>query len=147
MNATTSHGLQITSSLTFSLHWFIDADCDGSVDDRKSTSYYLVYLSTTPISWKFMKQKIIALSFTKTKYKALGDGIIEVLWTRSFLSKFQLSPVCPAILWCDNLGSIYLFMNSIFHALTKYVEVKYHLFVIELLKKSSRFCLFLPRLD
>lgn len=78
LNAMTSHGLQITSSLTFSLHWFIDVDCDGSVDDCKSTSYYLVYLGTTPISWKFMKQKIIALSFTKTKYKALGDDIIEV---------------------------------------------------------------------
>lgn len=59
------------------------------MDDRKSTSYYLVYLGTTPISWKFMKQKIIAFSSTKTKYKALGYGIIEFYGLVSFFQNFN----------------------------------------------------------
>jgi hypothetical protein len=62
-----------------SLHGFTDADWVGSIDDRKSTGGYIDFLGTTPISWKFGKQRIVARSSTKAEYKALVDGTAEVL--------------------------------------------------------------------
>jgi hypothetical protein len=55
LQGTTSYGLHITWGSSFSLHGFIDADWAGSLDDRKSTGGYLVYLDSTPISWIFLE--------------------------------------------------------------------------------------------
>jgi hypothetical protein len=40
---------------------------------------YIVFLGTTPISWKFSKQRTVARSSIEVDYKALADGIVEVL--------------------------------------------------------------------
>ena len=50
LKATTNHGLHINHSSSFSLHRFTNVDGIGSINDYKSTSGYLVYLSITPIS-------------------------------------------------------------------------------------------------
>ena len=42
LQATTTHGLHITRDSLLSLHGFTNADWAGSIDDRKSTSGYLV---------------------------------------------------------------------------------------------------------
>ena len=60
-----SYGLHITCGSSLSLHGFTYADWDGSLDDIKSISGYLVYLDQTPISWKFEKQRTVARSSTK----------------------------------------------------------------------------------
>jgi hypothetical protein len=41
---------------------------------------YLVFFCQTPISWKSGKQCTIARSSTEIEYKALADGIAEVIW-------------------------------------------------------------------
>ena len=74
-----SHGLHITSSSSFSLHGFIDADWVGSVEDRKSMGGYLVFFGQTSILWKSDKQRTVARSSIETEYKALADGTTEVI--------------------------------------------------------------------
>ena len=79
LQGTTSYGLHITLGSSLSLHDFTDADWAGSLDDRKSTGGYLIYLDRTPISWKSAKQRAVACSLTKAEYKALADGTAEIL--------------------------------------------------------------------
>ena len=55
LQATTTYGLHIIRDSPLSLHGFTDTDWAGSIDDRKSTGGYLVYLGSTPISWKSRK--------------------------------------------------------------------------------------------
>jgi histone deacetylase 1/2 len=109
-----------------SLHGFTDADWAGSIDDRKSTSGYLVYLGATPISWKSGKQHTVARSSTEAEYKALADGTAEILWIRSLLSELHFPSSSMTTLWCDNLGVTFLSLNPVFHACIKHVEIDYH---------------------
>jgi len=86
LRGTASHGLYITRSSSFALHGFTDADWAGSVEDRKSTSGYLVFFGQTPISWKSGKQRTVASSSTEAEYKALADGTAEVIWLQYLLT-------------------------------------------------------------
>jgi len=87
-----SFGLHLTRGSSLSLHGFTDADWAGNIDDQKSTGGYIVFYSTTPISWKSGKQRTIARSSTKPEYKALADGTAEVLWLRYLLIDLCFSP-------------------------------------------------------
>ncbi|KAK6115708.1 hypothetical protein DH2020_007977 [Rehmannia glutinosa] len=55
-------------------------DWVGSVDDRKSTSFYIFCLRTNIISWSSKKQKSIALSSARVEYIAGTDAACEVIW-------------------------------------------------------------------
>jgi len=128
LRGTTSHGLHITRSSSFSLHSFTYADWAGNVEDIKSTGDYLVFFGQTPISWKSGKQRTVARSSTEAEYKALPDGTTEVIWLQYLLTDLQIPSTSAPIIWCDNLGATYLSVNPVFHARTKYVEVDYHFF-------------------
>ena len=136
LQATTTYGLHITRDSPLSLHGFTDTDWAGSIDDRKSTGGYLVYLGSTPISWKSGKQRTVARSSTEAEYKALADGTAEILWIRSLLTELQIPSSTVTTLWCDNLGATFLYANPVFHARTKHVEVDYH-FVCDRVTKQE----------
>jgi len=136
LQGTASYGLHITRGSSLSLHGFTDADWAGSLDDRKSTGGYLVYLGLTPISWKSGKQHIVARSSTEAEYKALANDTAEILWIWALLSDLHFSSDLMTIIWCDNLGATYLSVNPIFHARTKHVEVDYHFIRDRVAKKE-----------
>jgi hypothetical protein len=79
LKGTSSFGLHLTRDSSLSLHGFTNVDWADNIDDQKSTGEYIVFLGTTPISWKSNKQRTIARSSTEAEYKALADGTVEVL--------------------------------------------------------------------
>ena len=131
-----SFGLHLTCGSSLSLHGFTDVDWAGSIDDRKSTSGYIVFLSTTLISWKSGKQCIVARSSTKAEYKALVDGTAEVLWLHHLLTYLFFYPSFVSTIQGDNLGATYLSANLIFHARTKHVEADYYFVRDQVAKKE-----------
>lgn len=52
---TITYGLHIKLSTSLSLTAFSDADWAGNHDDRMSTSAYIIFLGSTPISWSAKK--------------------------------------------------------------------------------------------
>ena len=146
LKGTYSFGLHLTCDSSLSIHGFTDANWAISIDNRKSTGGYIVFLGNTPILWKSSKQRTIASSFTEAEYKALVDGTVEVLWLRYRLSDLCFPPSSATIIWCDNLGATYLSVNLIFHAHTKHVEADYH-FIHDRVAKKEIQIRFIPSRD
>ena len=60
------------------LEAFSNADYVGSLDDRRSTGGYHVYLGANPISWSAKKQSIISRSSIESKYRQLAHMVAEI---------------------------------------------------------------------
>ena len=98
----------------------------GSTHDRGSTSGYVFSLGNGAVSWSSKKQPIVALSSTKAEYKGATMVACEVAWLRKLLQSLGHSIVELVTLFCDNMSSIQLANNPVFHARTKHIEVHYH---------------------
>uniref|UniRef100_A0A2N9ETY9 Reverse transcriptase Ty1/copia-type domain-containing protein n=1 Tax=Fagus sylvatica TaxID=28930 RepID=A0A2N9ETY9_FAGSY len=111
---------------SLNLQAYADADWAGDPIDRRSTSGYVVFLGSTPITWVSKKQCTVSRSSTEAEYRSLASATAEVFWIRIVLKDLGLFLPNPPILWCDNLSALALTSNPIFHARTKHIEVNYH---------------------
>ena len=59
---------------------YVDADFDGDVDTRRSTTGFIFSLYEGPISWRSSLQPITALSTTEAEYIELTEAAKEVIW-------------------------------------------------------------------
>ena len=62
------------------LEVYCDSDWAGDVNDRKSTTGYVILMNSTAISWKSTKQSGISTSTVGAEYYALAMTIMEVIW-------------------------------------------------------------------
>lgn len=120
------HGLFSNKAKDLIVIAFSDAVWGDNYDDRTSTTSYIIYLGSTPISWKSSKKKTVVWSSTKVKYRALANVTSEVLWLTNLLkelhSKFKKQP----IILCDNVGTTYLSSNPVLYIRMEHLEMDYH---------------------
>ena len=124
LKATHTHGLLYKPGPT-QLSAFSDADYAGNPDTRHSTGGFCIYLGSNLISWSSKKQKTVSRSSAEAEYRQLAYTAAELSWLRSLFKDLHLYLVRPQI-WCDNISSIALASNPVFHARTKHLEVDYH---------------------
>nr|KAJ0203913.1 hypothetical protein LSAT_V11C500263450 [Lactuca sativa] len=108
----TSHFvLLIQQKLAPVIHAYTDAcsrSLTASLDDRRSTVGFAIYLGSNLISWCARKKRTISRSSTEFEYKALTDTVAELTWLEALLKELHVSLTLVPILWCDNLGASYL---------------------------------------
>ena len=126
VKGTLDYGLKIRKSSSLCVSGFSDADWAGSLDDRRSTSGFCIFLGSNLISWSSRKQATVSRSSTEAEYKAMANATAEIIWIQILLKELRVSSPSAATLWCDNLGATYLSANPVFHARTKHIEVDYH---------------------
>ncbi|KAM1550335.1 hypothetical protein ACFX10_042608 [Malus domestica] len=124
LKATPSHGLLYKPG-SAQLSAYSDADYAGNPDTRHSTGGFCIYLGSNLVSWSSKKQKTVSRSSAEAEYRQLAYTAAELSWLRSLFKDLQLYLVCPQI-WCDNVSSIALASNPLFHSRTKHLEVDYH---------------------
>jgi hypothetical protein len=119
-------GLKIRKSDSTLVSAFSDADWVGSIDDRRSTWDFTVFLGSNLISWSARKQSTVSRSSTEAEYKAIADATAEIMWVQTLLKELNIFSPKAARLWCDNFGAKYLLANLVFHGRIKHIEVDYH---------------------
>jgi hypothetical protein len=67
------------------------------------------------VSWSSKKQSTIARSSTELEYKALANATTEVNCIQSLLKELGVFQPRAPVLWCDNIGVVYLIANPRFH--------------------------------
>jgi len=72
------------------IHGFVDADCAGDLDQRRSTSGYVFNLFGGAISWMSKKQSMVAPSPTETEYMAATHASKEEVWLQRLCSSMGL---------------------------------------------------------
>lgn len=120
-----SVGLHFKRS-SVSLLAFSDFDWAGNRLDRRSTTGFVIYLGSNPISWMSKKQTMVSSSSTEAEYRALAATTIELSWVRQILKDLFVYLLVAPILLCDNQFALQLARNLVFHGRTKHFEVDFH---------------------
>ncbi|OMP11238.1 Reverse transcriptase, RNA-dependent DNA polymerase [Corchorus capsularis] len=80
LKGTIQHGFFISPTAKPTITVYTDSDWAGNIDNRKSTSAYIIYYGKTPISWCSKKQKTVARSSTEAEYRAIAMSVSELTW-------------------------------------------------------------------
>ncbi|KAM1803984.1 hypothetical protein ACFX12_029903 [Malus domestica] len=125
LSGTLDYGIHFTPG-KLQLQAYSDADWAGDLNDRRSTSGYVVYLGNTPISWASKKQYIVSRSSTEAEYRALAITAAKVSWIQQLLHDLHVPLYDASMLFCDNISAIALSSNPVFHSRVKHIEIDYH---------------------
>ena len=105
---------------------FVDSDYAGDLDRRRSTTGYVFKLYGAPVSWRSILHDTVVLSTTEVEYMALAEAVKEALWLWRLTEELGVEQE-GVELHCDSQSAISLAKNTVHHARTKHIDVRYHL--------------------
>ena len=105
---------------------YSDADWAGDPTDRTSTTGYILFYGSNPISWSSKKQKTVARSSTEAEYRAVASALAETNWVTNLLSELRVPLTAIPKIMCDNVGTTYLCQNPVFHSRMKHIAIDFH---------------------
>ena len=71
------------------LQGYVVVDLASDINSKKSTTWFVLTLGGTGISWVSNLQKIVALSTTEVEYVATTEAGKEMIWLHSFLDELS----------------------------------------------------------
>lgn len=116
-------GLWFKSNGHLNVDGYSDADWASCLDDRRSTSGYCVFVGGNLVSWRSKKQPVVSKSTAEAEYRAMSQGLSEMLWVRGLLLELKVLRQDPLNVWCDNKSAISIANNPVQHDRTKHVEI------------------------
>jgi hypothetical protein len=122
---------------------YVDADWANCEIDRRSYTGSTFILSGAAFSWESRKQRTVALSSTEAEYMALSDASKEAVFLIGYLKELGFQSLANVVVFNDNQGAGKLTENSVYHARSKHIDVRYH-FIRDAVKKHPIKILYLP---
>ncbi|BBH07344.1 hypothetical protein Prudu_019255 [Prunus dulcis] len=125
------------------LSGFCDADWAGDPNTRRSTTGYVVFLGSNPISWSSKKQASVSRSSTEAEYRALAHCAADISWIRQVLCDLHMIIPEAPLLHSDNLSALALSANPVFHSRIKHLDVDFH-FIRERVQSKDLIVQYVP---
>jgi hypothetical protein len=85
VNCTRDHGITYRRDASVHLHGYCDSDWAGDLDNRRSTSGWVMMMGNGAVAWQSKLQKAPAQSSCEAEYVAAGVASCEISWIRQFL--------------------------------------------------------------
>ncbi|CAJ2657372.1 unnamed protein product [Trifolium pratense] len=126
LKGTPGRGILFERNGSVGLEAYTDADYAGSIVDRRSTTGYCTFLGGNLVTWKSKKQSVVSRSSAEAEFRAMAQGICELLWLKSILEDLRIKSDEPMKLYCDNKSAISIAHNPVQHDRTKHIEVDRH---------------------
>lgn len=154
LSASKNLGLKFTrTTADLKIKAYSDSDWAGCKGTRQSTTGFLITANGTPISWKSIRQSIVALSSAEAEYISLSTTAKELTWVRrlcwevKFQRPFGVQSLIPTItVFSDNTAAIAISDQDGLNARTKHIAVRYH--HVRNLRSDSVICIqHIPTLD
>ncbi|KAH9735881.1 protein kinase domain-containing protein [Citrus sinensis] len=119
---TPGRGLMFLKTESRSIEGYIDADWAGS-EDCKSTSGYCTKLWGNLVTWRSKKQTVVARSSAEAEFRAIAQGMCEVIWLERLMQDLQITVCSPAKLYSDSKSAISIVNNPVQHDRMKHVRI------------------------
>ncbi|GJX95140.1 ribonuclease H-like domain-containing protein [Tanacetum coccineum] len=126
VSGTLDYGLQLFSSSSTDLVAYSDADWAGCPTTRRSTSGYCVFLGNNLLSWSSKLQPTLSRSSAEAEYRGVANVVAETCWLRNLLLELHSLLSSATLVYCDNVGAVYLSCNPVQHQRTKHIEIDIH---------------------
>ena len=83
---------------------YSDSDFAGCVNSRKSTSGYIFILAGGVVSWRSVKQTLIATSTMEVEFISYFEATSHIVWLKSFIFGLRIMDFIsrPLSIYCDN---------------------------------------------
>ncbi|CAN6455989.1 unnamed protein product [Victoria cruziana] len=106
---------------------YSDSDFAGCQDSRRSTSGYVFTLAGGAISWKSVKQTLVATFTMAAEYIACYEASNQALWLRNFVAGLRIMTGIerPLRLLCDSSSTVQFSNNNRSLPKSKYIDIKY----------------------
>ncbi|CAN6454768.1 unnamed protein product [Victoria cruziana] len=118
--------LLFTKSSDMRIEGYSDADWAGSIDTRRSTTGYCIYLGGNLIIWRSKRQTVCARSSADAEYRVVAMKTADLLWLKILLRDIGIRVDEPMKIFCDNKIAINLANNPIMHNKIKYMKIDWH---------------------
>lgn len=134
----------VSTSIDYGIHYpskpsaigleaFCDADWAGCTFMRRSTTGSIIMHNQAPISWKSIRQTIVALSTAESEYIALSTTAKEISWLRRLVAEIlqhrridQDVPMDSIPIITDSTAAKAIASSNNINARTKHIDVRFH---------------------
>jgi len=80
---------------------------------------------------------VITRSSVAGKYRAMAHISCELIWIESLLLEIGVVYSQSMVMYCDNLATMYIDSNLVFHEKIKHIEVNYHFIQYMVMAKQN----------
>jgi hypothetical protein len=136
-----SHAVDRATSDEVSITAYTDADWGGDLEDRKSTTGFVVLVYGCAVSWQSKKQATVALWTAEAEYMAVSQVLQEVKWIHQLMAELGLrrsksisddeaaceSMSSSTVIFTDNRAAKSLCeAEGTQHSRTKHIDIRHH---------------------
>lgn len=118
LNAILERGLLFKGGVSLIMEAYTYTNYAGSMIDKRSIFGYCTFLCRNLVTWRSMKQNVLAYLSTKGEFRVMVQGICELLWIEIVLEVLKINMK----LFCNNKLVGIIAYNPVLHDRTKRIE-------------------------